>query len=106
VAEVDTREASRQAAFWPYSPQPRPVHVAIQVLGARKRTFLGRSSAGIQDGDARLVRTRRHSTWLTPSKVREYLQSRGEMRAEPMDGLLASSSGHVSGDPAPTRPTR
>jgi hypothetical protein len=63
----------------------------------------GRSSTGIQDGDTRLDRTRRHSTWLTPSRVRKYLQSRGEMRAEPMDRLLASSSGHFSGRSRPDK---
>jgi hypothetical protein len=99
------REASRQEAFRPYIPptQTSPRGRSKSSAPANGRCQ-GRSSAGDprRRHQARQNSPSQHSA-NAPSRVREYLQSRGEMRAEPMDRLLASSSGHFSGRSRPDK---
>lgn len=101
----DTREASRQAAFRPYMPptQTSPRGQSNSSAPANGRCQ-GRSSAGDprRRHQARQNSPSQHSA-NAPSRVREYLQSRGKMRAEPMDRLLAGSSGHFSGRSRPDK---
>jgi hypothetical protein len=102
------REASRQEAFRPYiSPQPRPAHVGDpSPLRPQTDVARGGPAPGIQDGDTRPDRTRRHSTRLTPPAESANICSLAGRCAEPMDRLLASSSGHFSGRSRPDKGPR